>query len=154
MTISLPTFSPAQAIISAMITPALLVLACASLIATAHVRLARIVDRVRALAQMHDAAGPARSAELDRHERRARLVMLAVALFFAAAAVVVAAGISIALDRASGDRLTWLPLSLTLLGMLLIVTGAGTMLVETVYAAEQVNTEIAAIRGADAAVTA
>ena len=44
-------FSAAQAIISAMITPALLILASGSLIATALVRLARVVDRVRKLAE-------------------------------------------------------------------------------------------------------
>jgi hypothetical protein len=42
-------FSPSQAIIAAMITPALLILALGSLIATALVRLARVVDRVRKL---------------------------------------------------------------------------------------------------------
>ena len=41
--------SPAQSVIAAMITPALLILGSASLVATALVRLARAVDRARAV---------------------------------------------------------------------------------------------------------
>jgi hypothetical protein len=63
-------FSAAQAIIGAMITPALPILASGSLIASALVRLARVADHVRTLA---DAGGMARQAELRRHERRALL---------------------------------------------------------------------------------
>jgi hypothetical protein len=139
------TFSPAQTIIAAMITPALLILASASLIATALVRLARVVDRIRKLAEARDAT-PISPAELDRHERRARLALLAVAFFFSAVAVVVAAGVSIALDGASGGHLTWLPLGLTFLGMALIVAGAAAMLAESGYSAAQIRAEISALR--------
>jgi hypothetical protein len=53
-----------------MITPAILILASASLIATALVRLTRIVDRIRKLAEVRDGSSLDRSKELDRHERR------------------------------------------------------------------------------------
>ncbi len=44
-------FSVSQAIIAAMITPALLIMASGSLIATGTARLGRIMDRVRELAE-------------------------------------------------------------------------------------------------------
>jgi hypothetical protein len=72
-------FSAAQAIIGAMITPALPILAWGSLVASALVRLARVVDRVRTLA---DAGGMARQAGLRRHERRALLAERALRSWF------------------------------------------------------------------------
>jgi hypothetical protein len=82
-------FSAARVIISAMITPALLILASGSLIATALVRLARVVDRVRRLSETRDA--PA-AGELHRHERRALLAERAVRLYYCAVVCFVLAG--------------------------------------------------------------
>ncbi len=96
-----------------MITPALLILGSASLIATALLRLARIVDRVRKLSESNH---PPDEGELARSERRANLALIAVAVLFAAGVVFVATGIAIAIDRTTGDRLFWLPVGLTLVG--------------------------------------
>jgi len=134
-------FSAAQVIISAMITPALLILASGSLIATALARLARVVDRIRRLAEM---AGPAPSAaELRRHERRALLAEQAVRIFFAAVLCFVLAGFGIALDHATGDRMAWLPVGMTVAGMALIVFGSAAMLAECQLATQQIKEEIA-----------
>ncbi len=70
-------FSAAQAIISAMITPALLIMASGSLIATALTRLARIVDRVRKLAET---PGPTLSESLLVYQHRAVLAGRAIRL--------------------------------------------------------------------------
>jgi len=139
------TFSPAQALIAAMITPALLILGSASLIATALVRLARVVDRVRKLAEMSTADEPA--AELERSGRRANLALAAVAAFFAAIVIFVVSGIAIAVDRADGNQLSWLPVGLSLFGMVLIVAGAGFMLIECGYSSAQLHAEIKTLRG-------
>src|ERR1700730_16222127 len=97
-----------------MITPALLILASATLIATALVRLARVVDRVRKLAE---AADPRRDAgEMRRHERRALLAERAVSLYFLAAPCCVIADFAIAVDHALGDRWAWFPVAVTTLG--------------------------------------
>jgi hypothetical protein len=77
--------------------------------------------------------------------------LVAVSASFSAVVVVVVAGISIAVDRASGSQLTWLPLGLTSLGMALIVVGAAAMVVESFYSAQQLDAEVAAVRKADAA---
>jgi hypothetical protein len=136
-------FSAAQVIISAMITPALLILASGSLIATALVRLARVVDRVRKLVEP---AQPAPSAaDLRRHERRALLAEQAVRIFFAAVLCFVLAGFGIALDHAAADRLTWLPVGMTIAGMALIVMGSAAMLAECQLATSQIKAEIALI---------
>ncbi len=88
-------FSTAQTIIGARITPALLIMASGSLIATALVRLARVVDRVRKLAEQ----GHAAPGELRLHSRRALLAERALQLYFLAVVSFVVAGFGIALDH-------------------------------------------------------
>ena len=78
---SAPAPSTAIAMIAAMITPALFILGSASLVATVLVRMARVVDRVRALAVVASEGGWERIGAtpgtlrlwLDRHASRARL---------------------------------------------------------------------------------
>jgi hypothetical protein len=134
----------AQAIVAAMITPALLILASASLIATVLVRLARIVDRVRKLADVE----PARRipGEIERHARRATLAQRALVCFFSAIVCVVCGGFAIGLDHAAGDALWWLPIAITSVGMLLIIAGCAAMIGETRLSVEQVDAEIALLR--------
>ncbi len=137
-------FSASQAIIAAMITPALLILASGSLIATALLRLARVVDRVRKLCETSGAK--IETEELRRHERRAILAERSVLLFFFAVVCFVAAGFAIAIDHFVGDRLTWLPVSVTTFGMCLLIAGSAAMLSECNLAAEQIRSEINALR--------
>lgn len=126
-----------------MLTPALLILASASLIATALVRLARIVDRVRALGI---ASGtPVSSDELVRHERRARLALNSIGAYFIAVALFVLAGATIAM-AAFAPTIAWLPIALTIAGMVLIVFGAGAMTLETRDSAALIYDEIARLR--------
>jgi Protein of unknown function (DUF2721) len=133
-------FSASQAIIAAMITPALLILASGSLIATALLRLARVVDRVRKLGEV---GAPTNLAdELRRHRRRAELAERAVRLYFAAVLCFVLAGFGIAVDHFVADRLTWVPVALTTIGMGLIVAGSIAMLAECRSAAAQIESEI------------
>src|SRR5450755_845226 len=129
-------FSPAQAIIGAMITPALLILASGSLIATALVRLARVVDRLRKLAEVDGGAVDAKL--LERHKRRALCAERAVQLFFYAVVCFVMAGFAIAIDHFGGDALVLLPV-----GMALIVAGCAAMLTECRLATEQILLELA-----------
>ena len=136
-------FSAARAIISAMITPALLILASGSLIATALVRLARVVDRVRKLSETRT---PPAANELRRHERRALLAERAVRLYFFAVVCFVLAGFAIAADHFAADRLTWVPVAVTTAGMSLIVAGSAAMLAECQLAATQIRAEIAGLR--------
>lgn len=126
-----------------MITPALLIMASGSLIATVLVRLARVVDRVRKLAEQREV--PRDPGEIARHQRRALLAERAVSIYFLAVACFVVAGFAIAIDHAASDRLTWLPVMVTTLGMGLIVAGSAAMLAEC-RLAFQIRAEIAALR--------
>ena len=141
--IAMAALSPAQALIAAMLTPALLILAAGSLIATALVRLARIVDRIRGLSVLAVRAEPE---ELELHARRARLSLTAVTCYFVAVALFVSAGLGIAVDAWSHGAVTWLPVTLTLAGMLLIVFGAAAMTVESRYSAALILVEISRLR--------
>jgi len=136
--------SPAQALIAAMLSPALLILAAGSLIAAALVRLGRVVDRVRVLGAPD--ARPATVEELAHHERRASFALAAITSYFVAIAFFVAAGAAIALDHAAHDTLTWLPISLTLAGMALIVAGVAAMALESRDSATLVANDIARLR--------
>jgi hypothetical protein len=135
--------SPAQALIAAMLTPALLILAAASLIATALVRLGRVVDRVRVL---NAAAAPVPASDLALHEYRARLALSAVTAYFVAVTLFVVAGIAIAADAWLHGALTWVPITLTLAGMVLIVVGAAAMVWECRQSATLIAAEIGRLR--------
>src|SRR5271165_911759 len=116
------TLAPSAAIttIAGMITPALLILASASLVGTALVRMARVVDRARALAGLLYERQSLRVGVtqnvlrgwLHAHAKRAQYVERSVSILYAAVVVFVATCLSIALDRAVGGMLTWLPVSL------------------------------------------
>ena len=102
--------SPALAVIAAMITPALLILASASLVASALMRMARVVDRARILAaSAHDgtwekvgATPDLLRAWLARHARRARYAEQSIALLYGAVVIFIATCLAIALDRGQG----------------------------------------------------
>jgi hypothetical protein len=139
--------SPAQSVIAAMITPALLILGSASLVATALVRLGRVVDRSRLLIgtiETGSVADPrAMRDTLDRHERRAILAERSVGLFFVAVVIFVVDCLSIGLDHFAADSMPWLPISLTIGGMVVLIAGAAYMVTESRLGARQIIEEIA-----------
>lgn len=141
------------AIIAAMVTPGLLLLGSASLVASALVRMARVVDRVRVLAAIARDGSWAKAGEpgltplqlrawLDRHATRARYAARSIALLYAAIVVFVATCLAIAADRALGLSASWLPLVLAIAGTLLLLGGATWMVAESTLGAEQIGDEI------------
>jgi len=152
------TSGAAVSVIAAMITPALLIVASASLVASALVRMARIVDRTRALAaiapggpagQAAAAAGPTPEllrAWLDRHAARARYAELSIAFLYAAIVVFTATCLSIALDRFTGGSLQWLPVVLAVGGTLLLLAGGTWMVAESRLSWAQIHEEIGHVR--------
>jgi hypothetical protein len=147
---SAPSPSTAIAMIAAMITPALLILGSASLVATVLVRMARVVDRARALVAIASEGGWERIGAtpatlrlwLDRHASRARYAERSLALLYAAVVVFIATCLAIALDRVTGELLAWLPVSLALLGTLLLLAGGAWMLAESRLSGAQIQEEI------------
>jgi hypothetical protein len=142
--------SPAITIIAAMITPAVLILASASLVASALVRMARVVDRARNLVAIaHEGTSEKLgvTAEvlrgwLEHHARRARNAEQAIALLYGAVVSFIATCLSIALDRAVSGSLAWLPVSLAILGTLLLFSGGARMVAESRLSGTQIQDEI------------
>ena len=142
--------SGAVGTIAAMVTPALFILAAASLVASALVRMARVTDRTRVLTaaardEQHDRVGatPARLREwLILHQARAGHAERAIASLFLAVVFFVASCLSIALDRVAADFPAWLPLAPVVFGALLLLFGASSMVVESRLSGRQIAEEI------------
>jgi hypothetical protein len=140
----------AIATIGAMITPALLIVGSASLVASALVRMARVVDRAPVLAALlHDGQGGKAGVTpailrgwLETHALRARYAEWSIATLYGAVVVFVATCLSIALDRELGGAVSWLPVSLAVIGTLLLLVGAGWMVAESRLSGRQIQEEI------------
>lgn len=145
-------------VLGAMVTPALLILACGTLITSTASRLARIVDRVRKLSQdleklWRDEAGDpagARRAELERqlaiHADRGRLIQRSLTSFYVALGLFVATSISLAVV-AFMPGLSWLPTALGIVGSLALFYGCVLLIRETRLALSAVRSEMDFVLG-------
>jgi hypothetical protein len=119
----------ALSVLSAMITPAVLISACGSLILATSTRLMRAVDRVRDVSLRfgelaeHPPEGENVEdertmlfAQLDLTTRRARLLQRALARLYWALGAFVGTSAAIGLVAASGREYTWVPIGFGLAG--------------------------------------
>jgi len=144
------TQSAAVAVIAAMITPALLILGSASLVASALMRMARLVDRARILAAVaHEGSWSKLGVTPDvlhgwlaSHANRARHAERSIALLYSAIVVFIATCLSIGADRAAGGSLGWWPVLLAVIGTLLMLGGGAYMVAESRASGKQINQEI------------
>lgn len=148
-------FDPASgvAVLSAMITPAVLILACGTLIGSTATRLARIVDRVRALSLQfeelssgHDVEfAEERRAEVERqlasHAQRSRFIQGSLTSFYVALGFFVATSISLALV-ALQPSLAWFSSALGIVGTLVLFHGSVLLIRETRLALASVDSEM------------
>jgi hypothetical protein len=133
-----------------MVTPALFIVGAASLVASALVRMARVVDRVRVLASAaHEGSWEKLGATpdvlrrwLDRHAVRARYAERSIALLYAAVVFFIATALAIVLDRVAGGTLVWLPVALAIVGTFLLLGGGAWMVAESRLSSEQIQEEI------------
>jgi len=115
------------AILTAMLAPALLMAATASLLVSANARLARVVDRLRALIVSWEYDAPDRTErddQITRHRRRAHLVLRACMLLYGALGAFVGTSLSLAVDAFTGNRLVLLPTVLALVGVLFLLAAS------------------------------
>lgn len=108
------------AILTAMLAPALLMAATASLLTSANARLARVVDRLRALIVAWEEEAPDRAerdVQIQRHRKRAQLVLRACQLLYAALGGFVGTSLALAVDALLGFRLGALPTALAVIGV-------------------------------------
>lgn len=108
------------AILTAMLAPALLMAATASLLTSANARLARVVDRLRALIVAWEEEAPDRAerdVQIQRHRQRAQLVLRACQMLYAALGGFVGTSLALAVDAFAGFRLGVLPTALAVVGV-------------------------------------
>jgi hypothetical protein len=131
--------SGALGVISAMVTPALMILAAASLASSALLRMGRIVDRARLLASMvHEgrldqfSASPEVVARwLESYRKRARRTALSVFSLYAAIVMFVAGCLTIGVQHVGADLPDFAALALILPGAVLLLLGAVGIAAET-----------------------
>ena len=144
--------SAAVAMIAAMVTPALLIMGAASLIATVMARMARIVDRARVIVGAVNEGsleklGVPRSEIaiwLNRHAKRARYAEFTLLLFYSAVAIFVVTCLSIPIDDVTDHALRLAPVALAILGMLFLLVGGALMVAESKMSGDQIAEEISA----------
>ncbi|MGO4549863.1 DUF2721 domain-containing protein [Lysobacter sp. 2RAF19] len=115
------------AILTAMLAPALLMAATASLLTSANARLARVVDRLRALMVSWEFDAPdaaERHDQIKRHRRRAHLVLRACQMLYGALGAFVGTSLSLALDAFTGFKLGVVPTALALLGVMFLLAAS------------------------------
>jgi hypothetical protein len=140
-------------VLTAMITPAILMLACGTLITSTAGRLARIVDRVRYLSgqleQLTSGHGvdfvEERVAEVERqlasHVQRSRLIQGSLTSFYVSLGLFVATSLSRAVVTFV-PALAWLATALGLVGTLVLFQGCVLLIRETRLALVSVDSEM------------
>jgi hypothetical protein len=117
-------------ILTSMLAPALLMAATGSLLVSANNRLARVVDRLRAvIAIWQGSEGRAElGAQIARHRRRAHLVLRACLLLYLALGAFVATSLALAADAFFHNvELGVVPTALAVLGVLCLLLASGFM---------------------------
>lgn len=141
-------------ILTSMITPAVLISACGTLIFSTSARLGRIFDRVNALKNEVEGvlAGKLSFPEermaflkiqVDKQRIRAGLMQKAMAALYTATALFVAASLAIALNVAYGGAETsWMPTAIALLGGMFLFAASAILLYESRYNLKFINRHI------------
>lgn len=151
------TLSTALTVLSAMITPAVLISACGSLIIATSGRLGRVVDRTRKLSEQFatlagagepadpEQRGEERAlifAQLDRATRRSRLLQRAMTRLYLALSVFVATSVAIGVVAVWGQRYAWVPVLLGLAGAGLLFHASVLLIVESRVALSAIDEEM------------
>lgn len=150
------TLSKGLAVLTSMITPALLLSASGTFILSTSQRLGRCVDRIRRISeqleyQMDPATHKPLSAErtqmllkmLDYSGKRARILARVMISFYLAAGAFVCTSVAIGLASILIDRLSWLPVSLGISGALFMSYGGFRLIFEARLSEESLIDEIA-----------
>jgi Protein of unknown function (DUF2721) len=145
----------ALAVLTAMITPAVLISACGALIFSTSTRLGRVVDRVRLLSERFQeiAKNPEQDemfeerrmlifTQLDRQTSRARLIQRAMTAYYTALGVFVASTVAIAIISITASNFTWIVVVLGLSGAMFMLYGSVLLIVESRMALSAIMSEM------------
>ena len=150
--------TPAPGLLSAMITPAVLISACGAMVFSTSARLGRIVDRVRELSALLEKLSTGeitdfaeeRRAEAERqlssHAERGRLIQASLTSFYLALGIFVATTISTGISTLA-PAAAWVPGALGIAGALVLFYGCLLLIRETRLALRSVNDEMAFVLG-------
>jgi hypothetical protein len=154
-----PELTGALATFSAMITPAVLILACSSLLLATSGRLARTLERARFLLteyqRLTSSSAPRTTIDathfmlmdqLAKTTRRAKLLQLAMTFLYTALASFVLTSVFIGVDSILGESWAMALVILGLLGMSLLLTSAILLILESRVALRAVQGEMNFVR--------
>ena len=149
----------ALAVLSAMITPAVLISACGTLILSTSTRLARVIDRVRQMADRIDDLDVHRQTLANDEERRAsvgrqmqtlarrgRFLQFSLTLLYLGVATFVAASVAIGIVSAGFTRAVWLPVVLALTGAMMLLAASLVLIAESRIALMTTLRELTTVR--------
>lgn len=152
---ALETPQNALAVLTAMITPAVLISACGALIFSTSTRMGRVVDRVRTLSERFErlAKNPDQDdmfeerralifSQLDRQTSRARLLQRAMSSFYIAVSIFVASSVAIAIIAAVARSFTWIAVMLGLVGSFFMLYASVLLVIESRMALGAIMTEM------------
>jgi hypothetical protein len=147
--------SSAVAVLTAMITPAVLISACGSMILSTSSRLGRVVDRVRALSDKLEELAQKRAddtkerqgvifAQLDKLTSRARILQRSMVAFYLATGMFVATSVAIGVVAVipTSPRYNLVPVIVGLGGACFLFYGSMLLIFEARLALSTVHTEM------------
>jgi hypothetical protein len=146
--------SSAVAVLTAMITPAVLISACGSMILSTSHRLGRVVDRVRALSDKLEELFEKQSddvkdrqgiifAQLDKLTSRARILQRAMVTFYFALGLFVATSVAIGVVAITGNpRYNLVPVIIGLAGACFLFYGSMLLIFEARLALSTIHAEM------------
>jgi|ERR1700694_569711 len=146
-----PVLNPALSIVSAMITPAILILAAGSLVSSTLVRLGRIVDQTRALiAQAEKLKSQADQktvalveARINLQLRRAELARQALMGYYVSISLFLVSSLVIALLEAIHEtKLYWIGPAIVIAGGAVLIFATATLLIEVNISAGTLREEV------------
>jgi len=134
-------------ILTAMLAPALLMAATGSLLISANNRLARVVDRLRALIHTRSECGSdelrgAVDRQITQHRRRSHYVLRACVLLYVALGAFVATSLALAVDAYTGFALGHVPAGFALFGVGSLLVASLAMGLEVHLAVNGLNAEL------------
>lgn len=147
--------SSTLAVLSAMITPAVLISACGTMILSTSSRLGRVVDRVRALTdkleelahsepslELYDERRSIIFTQLDRLTSRARILQRCMVSFYSALGIFVATSVAIGVVAVSGARYHFIPVVTGLIGACFLFYGSILLIGEARLALGTIHAEM------------
>ena len=134
-------------VLSAMLAPALLMAATGSLLISANNRLARVVDRLRAMVQERGRCSSedlraALDLQIHQHRRRSHYVLRACVLLYAALGAFVATSLALAVDAYTGFTLAQIPAGFALAGVGALLIASVALGAEVHLAVSGLNSEL------------